>query len=598
MSGLIPKFRNWIFATSLVIFITGRWHSPAFALQDVTKTGATTTQPRRQVAVRYQRDAGLDRNSTDLKTFIQNDLQRLSANRAIVPDPESTKQINTWLTTATELAADGRDVWVELSPDQPGEKSEAAETSMQLLDAASANLLERRYLKRIQALATLRTQQARPVISGFFLPLVPARTLPGGWDAGLNESIFRNFLEETGLEKDWAARLTTQDERRAFVRSAGLVPWLAWRCRKVADFYSRLADQTQALTGRTLCVASPVAGGDVARALFAEAERSGSSPVVAWRWMAFDPSLWKPVSGLELIGSELIEPRPGNQELAAHPDVELAFSDWGSRGQWFTAQPLKPVSHEVLKTAKSIGSPSVESVIVASLARRDIAWMIVDHETTEGQAAGLADLINRYQALPPVDTSSAGTSTQLQGLSIRSHLLNKSTVIAFYNPLPCRMDVNMAFASTVPASVVVKRDGELEWPGGKNSATFDEIALSIAPKSWGRIELALPNADSIGFQVKLPEEAREVVQTRYEDLLGHRTGGAKPLAGGVVSVGHMGEKTRGRRLMAALQAYRESRLADFFRLSDGILPERRTGRGVESTARGFQDDLSDRPKIR
>jgi len=550
------------------------------------------------VTIRYQAEVATNRHGNDLKTFIQNDLHRLNATRAIVPDPASSTLKEVWLSTARELATAGHEVWVELTPEGPGEASQATDPSVQLFEPAGARSLEKSYLMRIQALAALRTDKARPVIGGFFLPLVPARTLPGGWEVGLSESVFRNFLEETGLKKDWAARLTTQDERRAFVRSAGLVPWLAWRSRKVAEFYSRLADQTQALTGLTLCVASPAASGDLARSLFEEAERSGSSPLVAWRWMAFDPALWKRLSGLELIGSELIEPKPGVQELAAHPDVETAFSEWSGRAQWFTAQTLKPVLHEVLKTAKSMAPSSVESVIVASLARRDMAWMILDHDLTAGQETDLSELAARFQALPPLGPASAGTSTQLQGLTIRSYPLEESTVIALYNPLPCRMDVEMALNPGELAGVVLKRDKALDPVGDKGEKESGLVALSLAPKSWGRIELRIDSPDSIGLQVKLPEEAREVVQTRYEDLLGHRTGAARPVGGGLVSVGHIGEKTRGRRLMAALQAYRESRLADFFRLSDGILPERRPARGVESTARGLQDDLSDRPKIR
>ena len=598
MSGLISKFSSWKTAFCCrMIMIIGTLPCLGLSGQEASQPKSASRMPSRVVAIRYRAERLPNDQQTSLNSFINNNLQSLHARRVILPDPSSTTQKEAWLAAAKALAAAGLEVWVELSPEPSGAKHGSADPGAQLLDPAGAKSLETSYLKQMEALAALRTDKDRPVVGGFFLPLVPAQTLPGGWDVGLSGTAFRNFLNETGLEREWAARLTTQADRRTFVRSAGLVPWLAWRSRKVADFYSRLADQTQALTGLGLCVASPAASGELARSLFEEAERSGSSPLIAWRWMAFDPTLWKRVSGLELVGAELIGPKTGAQELAAHPDVESAFSEWDNRGQWLTPSSLKPITHSVLKTAKSLDTLSANAVIVAAMARRDVPWMIMDHEATVGQEAELAEQIAKFQALPPV-TASAGTSMQLQGLTIRSYPPDKSTVIAFFNPLPCRMDVEMTLAQAAGATAVLKRDSELELSGVNDVETPGLITISIVPKSWGRIELSMTNPDSVGFQVKLPDEAREVVQTRYEELLGHRSGAVKPVAGGLVAVGHMGEKTRGRRLMAALQAYRESRLADFFRLSDGILPERRSARGVESTARGFQDDLSDRPKIR
>jgi hypothetical protein len=57
-------------------------------------------------------------------------------------------------------------------------------------------------------------------------------------------------------------------------------------------------------------------------------------------------------------------------------------------------------------------------------------------------------------------------------------------------------------------------------------------------------------------------------------------------------------KSRGRRLMAALQAYRDMRLADFFRLSDSVVTQEDHRRRTENTARSRRDDLPNRRLIR
>ncbi len=73
------------------------------------------------------------------------------------------------------------------------------------------------------------------------------------------------------------------------------------------------------------------------------------------------------------------------------------------------------------------------------------------------------------------------------------------------------------------------------------------------------------------------------MRTRYDALI--RQSDGTVTANGDIAKIPMTEaetKTRGRRLMAALQAYRDMRLADFFRISDGMTADRRGRRISEN----------------
>lgn len=567
---------------------------------------ALKTAPRRKVALRYQAEDLLTTNgSTDpvssSSQFAVNLVKELNcshAGRAILPDPFASDQKDHWLSASRELVENGMEVWFELAPKSLLNQEMDSEKTVPILDPRYLKNYQSAMIKRVRELADLRTREGKPVVSGLFLALTPPVGLPNGCEAGLNESTFRLFLQETGLEGEWSQRLANDDDRKAFVRSAGLMPWLTWRSRRVSEFYKSIADQTYELTGLKLTIAAPAFSSESSQSLFDEAERTGVSPVNAWRWMAFEPSLWRSSASLEVIGSEsLAEPRIG-RELVAHPDMESALDGLSVRGHWLSQpMPKQPeTGPEIAKQAGIHRSGQIESALVCYMSRHDAQWLMIDRSAFKGHELKIADWNRRFERLPliSVDEESVGRIS-LQGMTIRTFPISNSNLVVFFNPLPCRMEVELVSSSEDSQKNNVRFDASFEEARSMQNGSGATIHLIVPPKSWGQVELESGITSTVSFKVSLPEEAKDIVQTRYDELMEHRS---KPQSNMVMGVQSNSEKTRGRRLMAALQAYRESRLADFFRLSDGISVERRHGRGVERTARGFTDDLSNRPKIR
>ena len=143
---------------------------------------------------------------------------------------------------------------------------------------------------------------------------------------------------------------------------------------------------------------------------------------------------------------------------------------------------------------------------------------------------------------------------------------------------------------------LIRIDSTIEVTSKHRNDQGTTIRLTVGPKSWGSLDFGTHS--EMGFEVSLPDESKDVIQTRYDELMEHRLTPQSNFLKGGRGADSASEKTLGRRLMAALQAYRESRLADFFRLSDGIKVEHRNIRGEERAARRFTEDLSNQPKIR
>lgn len=599
MDGWSISFNSWFKRLCVTMLVVAAPDSALLSddLKPIAEPGAKTAAVKdpncRLMTIRYQEADlwGNDQTSQDkLGERLAGELRKSGADRVILPDPFASKALKSLHKAAEHLAEQGFGVLFELSPVSEGIK----ESPAWFFQAQTASESAAGYLKRVEKTAALKTQSGKKVVSGFFLPMAPLKTLPGGWDAGFDEAVFAEFLEETGLKREWAAKLLTDEQRRGFIRSVGLMPWMTWRTRRIADFYARLSDEIEQQTGLKVAFAAPTSSRESASSIYEEAERAGFSPLIAWRWMGFEPSVWKSGRGLEFVSSESIPPGAGQRDATIHPDLENAFGDWPVRSHWLASNSSVQGqgAHSNDRTKEVL--PEAEFAIVAGLARRDIQHLILDRSIIAGQDSRFAALAQRFRSLPAFN-SDAVAETQLQGLAIRTYAKENSTVIAFFNPLPCRMEVELGLKEPGSGELVIRHDSLDLITRKPDAEAKPNIQIALAPKSWGTLELKQTGTESVSFLVELPDESRDVVQTRYEALLEHRpatTGAGRVLPGSVA------EKTRGRRLMAALQAYRESRFADFFRLSDGILSERRTVRQVESTARGFQDDLSDRPKIR
>lgn len=533
-------------------------------------------------------------NPEEFALFLVSDMQRCHASRAILPDPLASDHKDHWLAVSRQLVESGFDVWIELAPDSLGDRPVNSEKSIPILDPARSQQHELAILKRVRALSDLRTASNKAIVDGFYLPLDSPVALASSWEAGLNECTFGVFLQETGLEGEWSKRLVSNEDRRAFVRSAGLMPWLAWRSRRVADFYRSIANQTHETTGLKITFAVPSFASASARSLFEEAERNGVSPLVAWRWMAFEPSLWRSSESMELISSESIGDQKHERGMIAHPDLESALEGLSVRGHW-----LSQAMHQarglnfVNGTMKSENPPVfMEAALVSHLSRHDLQWVLMDRSAIRGQESNLADWNRRFKSMPSFMSHELVTNVSLQGMTIRTFQMPKSMRIALINPLPCRMEVEMVAS----AGGLTRIDSTIEVTSKHRNDQGTTIRLTVGPKSWGSLDFGTHS--EMGFEVSLPEESKDVIQTRYDELMEHRLTPQSNFLKGGKGADSASDKTLGRRLMAALQAYRESRLADFFRLSDGIKVEHRNNRGEERAARRFTEDLSNQPKIR
>ncbi len=537
----------------------------------------------------------------DFAVKLTSDMRRFGVSRVILPDPGLTARPDEWLAVARHAATMGFDVRFEIDPSAFERNPTEAEASTNLpktLESGSAASLRVAILKRISELAELKNASGARVASGFFVALAPPAALPAGWEAGSNESTFADFLRETGLESNWGGRLSDESSRREFIKARGLMPWLTWRSRRIATFYAELADEIDKTHALPLTIAAPHPGNQESQSLYEEAERIGSSPVFAWRWMAFEPELWRNSSSVRLIGAESVSIVRSNRDWATHPDLEAALGPQATQGHFFAGNgqglppdpsisPIDPNEYDALKSA-----------MVSHLSRHDATGLIVDRSTLGDRHADFTSWVTRFEGLPETGRKAWETLAPKPGLTLRSYRTGDSELLVPINPLPCPVGLELTLVRRATGEAdPVNPDADLNLVIEETGPDRAVARLSIPPVHLGRLDLGRYRVES--YRVDLPQESRDVIRTRYDALIRQNSEPAEPRGAVIVEdLSDTESKTRGRRLMAALQAYRDMRLADFFRLSDGMSADRQRRRNSEITPDVGRVDLPKRRIIR
>lgn len=407
----------------------------------------------------------------------------------------------------------------------------------------------------------------KPVCSGFFMPLVAGESLPGGLTSQLSAAIFDRFVREMKLGDDLVSSLETDARRERFLKSTGLVPWLKWRSTKVADFYDTLAGSLRRQTGQNITYAAPSSSLKPTKDELSDIQRSTVSPVLAWREVGFVPESWPVNDRFRLIGSQTLDQSESELELIEHPDLVRAMKARSAEGHWFRAGA--EVSSGLFQFGRD-RQALMQSLLTSNLANYEPALVVLDFPVIENQPGRLAHMVDKYHSLSGRGVSPIGSGAVLQGVSGRAYGKPTDWTLVLFNALPFRVQVGLHGEEGKAISNIRVLDAEITpvAPKAGGEAATGQI-FNISPNSWGRLHLAVERADLIGLSTEVPDDARDIVQTRYDELIEHKPQSATAETA-PATARTSAERSRGRRLMAALQAYRERRLADFFRLSEGL----------------------------
>lgn len=562
----------------------------------------------RKITLRYTAEDFADIHETttgegvyEFAVRMTSDMRRFGVSRAILPDPNRTERKEEWLAAARHAATMGFEVRIEIDPASTDSNASDPQppTAPKVLFADQAAVLKTGILGRVEELAGLRSATDSKVISGVFLALAPPASLPAGWEAGLNETTFSEFLKETGLEQDWNVQgKPDADSRLEYVKSRGLMPWLTWRSRRVATFYESVGSEIGQRHGLELTVAAPHPGNVEAQSLYEEAERIGSSPIFAWRWMAFEPDLWRNTEAIRLIGAEPVSKAHPNRDWATHPDLQVALGPQATKGHWFAGRRGHVSGESPNLSVDRNEYDLLLSAMIGHLSRHDSTSLIVDRSALGDRHQEFATWVARYEGLPETGRKAWETVAPKPGLTMRSYSTENSELLVPINPLPCPVGLELALIRReTGTSEPLDPDSDLKLVLESTGADRAVARLSIPPMHIGRLDLGGYRIES--YRAVLPEESRDVVRTRYDALIRQSTGTVT--ANGESTKTPLTEaetKTRGRRLMAALQAYRDMRLADFFRISDGMTADRRSRRNSEIPSDMGRADLPKRRLIR
>lgn len=532
---------------------------------------------------------------------LTSDMRRFGITRAILPDPYLTDRKEQWLAAARHAATMGFEIRFQIDPASTAGKSSEpnSEKIVGILDADRAKVLESGIVSRVAELSELRSASDSKVISGVFLPLAPPDSLPAGWEAGLNESTFKAFLKDMGLEDDWSGPGKSESlSRLDYIRSRGLMPWLSWRSRRIATFYESIGKEIESRHGLGLTVAAPHPGNVEAHLLYEEAERVGSSPVFAWRWMAFEPDLWRNTGAILLIGAESVSKVQPNRDWAIHPDLQTALGLQSARGHWFAGSRGSDRTDSPHAGTDRGDYEHLLSAMTCHLSRHDSTSLIVDRCALGERHEDFATWVARYEGLPEIGRKSWETDAPKPGLTMRCYGTGDSELLVPINPLPCPIALELVLQRRQGGTVdPVDPDSNLNLVLESSGKERSIAKLTIPPMHVGRLDLGGFRIEN--YRAELTAESRDVVRTRYDALI-RQNAEAVPVNGDGVppAMTEAETKTRGRRLMAALQAYRDMRLADFFRISDSVTFERRGRRNSEIPADMGRADLPKRRIIR
>ena len=573
--------RNTFAISALTLFFAGF----GTALQaEQSAAPATNAEPKKAEAApeKARRVFSIRLSDNDLENYINSwrlsrpapgplveKLLATHCRQVILPIPADD---DAWkLTQEVALALHGKAVEIafELHPEQSqnNARKELAIFNELLAEKAKTDLLG----QAARAMQVVGGDK-KPVCNGFFMPLVVGESLPGGITSQFSAQVFDRFVREMKLGDDVVSSLENDARREQFLKSTGLVPWLKWRSTKVAEFYDTLAASLRRQTGQNIIYAAPSSSLKATSDELSDIQRSTVSPILAWREVGFVPELWAQTNRFRLIGSQTLDQNESEIELAEHPDLVRAMKPRSSEGHWFRAGvETGPGLFYFGRDRQTL----LQSLLTSTLANSDPALVVVDYPAIENLPGRMAPTIDKFHSLAGQGVSPMGSGAVLQGVSARAYGQPADWTLVLFNALPFRVQVGLHDEEGKAISNIGVLDSEItpiQKPGPADSA---RQTFNISPNSWGRLHLAVERADLIGISTEVPDDARDIVQTRYDELIEHKPQSATADTA-PASTRTNAERSRGRRLMAALQAYRERRLADFFRLSEGLTRDRRS----------------------
>lgn len=572
---------------------------PDFKSVDLVKEDHNPLKSK-YVTVRYRAvdlEHGLrnwPRQSPSLENLVEQ-LTSVGVGRVILPDPLAGNHKNIPIREFAELLAEQQiEIWFELSPSEIKSQDEALHKALDErsgpLDTSHADMLNRAYLTRCKELSELTSEDGISLTSGFFFPLRAGESLPAGLEAEATESNFRAFLDSMELARDWAKTLDSPEKRTQFLKTTGLMPWITWRNREVARFYTELGAQVHKTTRLRITFAAPSTADPTSAALFAEAHAAGMSPAKAWQWMAFDPLIWPHHESFSLMSSESLQNQADAREIVNHPDLVEPMKSRIPGGHWFVTE--SPVHKSVFRFAGFSQNQLVDLQTAFStlLVRQDSPLLVVDYPAIARSDKFLRETIRKKSRLTGQSFQIRQSPVSAQGVTARYYPESDPGSFVIINALPCRMVVKFMAVVPHPEFYMDSPDLLLNESDAHGSKPRSEHLWSIPPHTLARINVRGLDLQNLLFEATVPDDARDIVQTRYEALLDQHSEPAEIQASSKPDQPAQAEKSKGRRTMAAFQAYRESRLADFFRISDGILKERRTQRSINRSARLTDED--------
>ncbi len=463
--------------------------------------------------------------------------------------------------------------------------------------------------------ATAGRLKNAPNAAGFYIPLGDGPTLLGSPNTGLDDPGFERFVKETfefppaGIDPNSTDRF---DLRAKFVAGPGAVPWQQWRAQGLAKLHADLAAAARAAAGRDVGFAVVTPGlddGPVGREARSN-NLAGLDPVLAWKAVGLDLGVWSREADGPIVLRGL---EPGGDPLAhdldASPELDAVVAERPRRGLALTARdenrssrrPATPsdVATLTLKATSIDGFESFDEPLGRAATTLDAHIVVLDPQTLAGREDRFRRFARVFRALPATPPDAPPRLERAPfGIALRAGSDGTRTVLAFTNdtPYPTRVETSLLNADAADVDDLGRsiRLAPSLLPGGNGR----RLVLDLEPFGTAGIRIAAPRVE-LGPLTPYPsEKALEDLKTRYQALteqlarLGeHPTalGGPRPVDPSANSnAGPLGDsesKTAQRALLAALQAYRESRYADFNRLAASHWARRATPNSVDNLLR-------------
>lgn len=467
----------------------------------------------------------------------------------------------------------------------------------------------------------------RPAAAGVVIRLGGGATLLGTPDTGLDDVTFARFIGETysgqTAEKIPGAGTTGGDRftaRAHYLAGLGRMPWLTWRSRAIAALYYELAKTARtAAPGALLAVATPGLDDGLAGAEARRIDRAGLAPSQAWRALGLDLQAWPRDDQAPLVLRGLgLSAEPLAHDLAVSPDLDALVADRDGRGILLRVDADSPSLNAAGDAPDHAPSPRGEGLATAQDEAADAQAPTVDPESSRGRAivlsalplgegaaadeplahalavldsryvfldakavAGHEERIRRYAAVlralpawPAVAPDADDSAVRTFGVVARTLSDDSKTFLEIANdsPFPIRL---AGILDGPPTAEVVDlgrraRLSPESAPGGR------QLVLDLLPHGVAAVRIGAARTRFVNPTPYPSPAVLTDMHARFNDLsaqlarLNRGSGAIAPVtaAKNIEPTPRGGRQSAQRALLAALQAYREARYADFARLAE------------------------------